>query len=350
MSRSDNKKSLLLFPNDGQPRWELSPQQEIVKEHIQNKLLNGEYKTVPATCLCGAAQDEYEILALKDRYGLFHKVVLCTKCSLIFNASPLDRDSAAKFYDADYRDLYNLGPIDESSAFQKQYVRGSVIYDLASRFIGTRKINVLDIGCGGGGYLDVFHKKGHDVVGIDLDSRHFSYGSTKGIEKLYKLSLPQFIEQHQQPFGLVIMSHVLEHVQDPLGHLNMIHDLLALDGLFYLEVPNFDPKDKTDFLTELQNAHNWYFDEFVMRNLLVSCGFEVLEFVKPFHMGFLLRKAKSRLPGRAFSQQVNPQVVSEKLRMLRMANRRHQLNEPLIQLRCFLGKIKRILVWLWVKK
>lgn len=51
--------------------------------------------------------------------------------------------------------------------------------------------------------------------------------------------LTAFAEQHRQ-YDLIILRHVLEHTHHPVQLVKYLSDLLAPDGVIYIEVPNLD--------------------------------------------------------------------------------------------------------------
>jgi hypothetical protein len=81
------------------------------------------------------------------------------------------------------------------------------------------------------------------------------------------------------PFGLIVLSQVVEHQVDPVAFLRSLRPLLATDGLAYIMVPGIHfirhtYRDQIDIY--LQNAHVWHFTATTMTALLPLCGFAVL--------------------------------------------------------------------------
>lgn len=102
---------------------------------------------------------------------------------------------------------------------------------------GTRTL--LDVGCGRGDLLACLKARGIEVCGTQLSRtaaeaarRHRQVNVLVG--DLPDLPLPA------GHFDVITVFHVLEHLPDPVGHLRIIHRLLAPDGLLVVEVPNFE--------------------------------------------------------------------------------------------------------------
>jgi predicted SAM-dependent methyltransferase len=95
---------------------------------------------------------------------------------------------------------------------------------------------------------------------------------------------------------VVIHSHLLEHIVDPLGNLSKTYEILNDDGLLIFSVPNLESILK---LNQSPNAvlhfeHTFYFSEEMMKEVLRSSGFEVID-IKKFEshsVFFKCRKTK----------------------------------------------------------
>jgi 2-polyprenyl-3-methyl-5-hydroxy-6-metoxy-1,4-benzoquinol methylase len=99
----------------------------------------------------------------------------------------------------------------------------------------------LEVGFGSGDLLIQAKQVGFEVLGVDA-SKHFC-------ERLRgKYQIPVFqgmveelpAELRQEGFDVVVLCHVLEHVDSPVGLLRTLRTLLKPDGVLYVEVPNYD--------------------------------------------------------------------------------------------------------------
>ena len=95
---------------------------------------------------------------------------------------------------------------------------------------------LLEVGCGSGEMLQRLRGFGWDVLGQDVDPGAVAHGRKRGLEvrqgSLESLELPS------ASFDAIVMSHVLEHLFDPVGLLNECHRLLRPGGRLSLVVPN----------------------------------------------------------------------------------------------------------------
>lgn len=94
-------------------------------------------------------------------------------------------------------------------------------------------LKVLDFGCGRGVLLEGFRAEGHTVLGIERSDSGFDC-----LPDVSSKSLQELIAAGSQ-FDIIVIWHVLEHLDEPENTIAEIHRLLADDGKLYVEVPNF---------------------------------------------------------------------------------------------------------------
>lgn len=100
------------------------------------------------------------------------------------------------------------------------------------------KTNILDFGCGNGGFLSALQEEDivSDVVGIELDTEARSRMRAEGITVYEDLD---DIDTNVR-FDVITMFHVIEHLSDPDAILRKLRDKLADGGLLIVETPNAD--------------------------------------------------------------------------------------------------------------
>lgn len=94
-------------------------------------------------------------------------------------------------------------------------------------------LNVMDFGCGRGVLLEGFRAEGHRVLGIERSDSGFDCLPDVSSESLQKL-----ITSGKQ-FDIIVLWHVLEHLDEPEKTISELRRLLTDDGKLYVEVPNF---------------------------------------------------------------------------------------------------------------
>ena len=95
---------------------------------------------------------------------------------------------------------------------------------------------LLDVGCGSGDMLMRTQKLGWNVQGLDFDPQAVEAACKKGLN----VKLGSFSEQDftSDSFDVVTMSHVFEHVHDPVALLEFCKRVLKPGGRLILVTPN----------------------------------------------------------------------------------------------------------------
>lgn len=253
---------------DGKAIIRLSQLQLKARNRMLENMKN-EYRFVKVNCECG--NNDYEVLSEKDRYGLPVRTVICKRCGLVYQNPSLDDESTKDFYSNLYRKLYGSSSI--SSYFQLQIKRGIRIRNWVYEELGYTPRTVIEIGCGAGGILKAFQLSGAKTLGVDFDEDYLEYGSSKGLH--LKFGGVDEVIPHQA--DLVILSHVLEHFTNIEMELDVLKNILSLEGYLYVEVPGiFNLKPNLyDFLFSVQNAHNYYFTLGTLKQILRSYGWKL---------------------------------------------------------------------------
>lgn len=105
----------------------------------------------------------------------------------------------------------------------------------AMNLVGKR---LLEIGVGSGSFLNAAKARGYMVKGCDL-----SDSICRQVETSYGISMHSGLLETlkgEECFDIVVMNHVLEHVQRPIEFLQEVHRLLAPGGIVHIAVPNID--------------------------------------------------------------------------------------------------------------
>ncbi len=148
---------------------------------------------------------------------------------------------------------------------------------------------VLDIGAGGGFFLDCAHRDGWSVFGIEPSLQAVKYAKKRFDIELFQGCLEEYPETDKM-FDAIHLSLVLEHVVDPEAFLRKAMKLLKPQGVFWVEVPNdFNPLqlaieqqlDKPQWWVVPEHHIN-YFNFDSLSRLLQGLGFEELDRLSSF--------------------------------------------------------------------
>ncbi|MBA4317328.1 MAG: hypothetical protein C0412_02905 [Flavobacterium sp.] len=106
----------------------------------------------------------------------------------------------------------------------------------------SKKSNILDLGCGYGSFLYFLKSHGYNnVYGVDISTEEIQLCKKMfGSYKLYCKDAFDFINNTNQKFEVIYLSHVLEHIEkDQLfDFLNGIRKILSKNGQLIMVVPN----------------------------------------------------------------------------------------------------------------
>lgn len=239
----------------------------------------GNYKYESYTCECGATDNDFDILAEKDRYGLKSRTVICRKCGLVMTNPRMTQESYDYFYDKEYGRLYRNHDQMDDEYFQKRVLHGETIYNYILETSNIEFHDVLEIGCAAGGILQYFKQQGCEVTGVDLGSEYIEFGQKKGLDLRQCHSKELLGNGKQNSYDLIILNHVLEHFLTFETEFDVISQLLSANGILYIEVPgikNLVNSYRNDFLRYLQNAHVYNFTLGTLEQVMNKYGFSLV--------------------------------------------------------------------------
>jgi len=184
----------------------------------------------------------------------------CRSCGFSHNG---DFDPDLVNYDENYNNHV------ESAVFDAY--KGDLV-GLMSRRFELNGGTVYDIGCGDGEFLKVLCEAAPDVSGVGIDpschpTQDGNFRLTKGTPDEASL-LPDA--------RLVILRHVLEHIDDPVGFLTRLREA-APDAPFFIEVPDFNWILTNGAFWDFTYEHCNYFTLPTLRLTLETAGFSVVE-------------------------------------------------------------------------
>lgn len=147
---------------------------------------------------------------------------------------------------------------------------------------GENRGRVLDVGCGNGEFLSCAEALGWQAEGIDVDPTAVAAARSAGCRAkaatLDDCSLETRCYQH------VNLSHVIEHVHDPLETLRRCWELLVPGGRLWLQTPNVDSRGHAVFGAAWRGLepprHLVLFSRAALADLLHRAGFEAVQFMR----------------------------------------------------------------------
>ena len=270
-------------------------------------------KETIACPLCGRG-DERELL-VGDRYGMGLRTVLCPHDGFVFTNPRPTPDALERFYRDDYRAYYFSHPDPAAEDYRKSplreraQLRARWLLDFYLGHAGHgpgRGLRILDVGCGDGAMLSACRERFPDaeLFGIEPTPAYAAFAAESAGAKVYAESVSNAADAHRELAGsadLVVLSHVLEHLCDPVGMLRALGLLLKPEGRLLVEVPNLASPIWKRF-SMFHIAHINHFVPNTMEIALARAGYRVeREFAgihpaDPWAMTFLARRDVNASP------------------------------------------------------
>lgn len=132
--------------------------------------------------------------------------------------------------------------------------------------------NFLDIGCSSGKTLDVAKAIGFNPYGIDLciDAIRFGRGKARNI---YFGTIEE-VKFKDDFFALIVMNHVLEHMQDPLRFIREADRILQKNGILVINIPTHDSVlaflMKQNWMALMPHSHVFFYNKATLNSLITK--------------------------------------------------------------------------------
>ena len=193
---------------------------------------------------------------------------------------------AAEWWDPSgkFKPLHKFNPI------RIQYIKENIIssFKLKSKKKPLDKINILDIGCGGGLLSEPMTRLGANVTGIDASSKNIGiaklHAKKNKLKINYLCSSPEKLKT-QKKFDVILNMEIVEHVEDINFFINSCSKLLKKNGLMFVATLN---KTLKSYIFAIIGA------EYVLRWLPIGTH-DWEKFVRPEDLKKILSKNNLKL-------------------------------------------------------
>jgi 2-polyprenyl-6-hydroxyphenyl methylase/3-demethylubiquinone-9 3-methyltransferase len=188
---------------------------------------------------------------------------------------------AAEWWDPEgkFKPLHKFNPI------RIKYIRDNIIYSFKLKFKEQplQKINILDIGCGGGLLSEPMARLGANVTGIDASDKNIKIAKLHA--KKNKLNINYFCSSPEKlkikkKFDVILNMEIIEHVEDINFFIKSCSKLLKKNGLMFVATLN---KTLKSYVFAIIGA------EYVLRWLPIGTH-DWEKFVKPEDLKNILSK------------------------------------------------------------
>ena len=193
---------------------------------------------------------------------------------------------AAEWWDPSgkFKPLHKFNPI------RIKYIKENIInsFKLKTKKKPLDKINILDIGCGGGLLSEPMTRLGANVTGIDASNKNISiaklHAKKNNLKINYLCSSPEKLKI-QKKFDVILNMEIIEHVEDINFFMNSCSKLLKKNGLMFVATLN---KTLKSYMFAIIGA------EYVLRWLPIGTH-DWEKFVKPEDLKKILSKNNLKL-------------------------------------------------------
>ena len=234
-------------------------------------------------CPLGCADLRVDPAPLRDnRFGLPHEVRIawCQACGLGVTLDAPPRSELEDLYERAYPQE-GLVPRTDRIARLWHAVNGSL--PLVDR---VRRGPVLDIGCSTGEVLVALRGRGLDVVGLEPNRHAAAVARSRGLEVIGEAI--EDVDLPERRFASVLLSQVLEHLEEPRPVLEKVRATLRPDGVAYVVVPNAESAWRRLFGRQWAHWHvPFHLYHHTERSLRLLCA----------RSGLRVRRVESVTPG-----------------------------------------------------
>jgi hypothetical protein len=201
-----------------------------------------------------------------------YDVVVCAFCGAAFADTPVTQQCYDELYST--RSRYAAGPAAHASGGDRDRTRFREVAAEIGQRVPNTSARVVDVGCANGQMLAALAERGYNsLCGVDPSPACVQHAATVPGANAFVGSLSQMPDD-QEPYDLVILSHVLEHVRDLKPALLSLKQFVSNDALVYVEVP--DASRYVDFawspFQDFNSEHINHFSLVSLGNLLRQCG------------------------------------------------------------------------------
>ena len=193
---------------------------------------------------------------------------------------------AAEWWDPSgkFKPLHKFNPI------RIKYIKENIInsFKIKTKKKPLDKINILDIGCGGGLLSEPMTRLGADVTGIDASIKNINiaklHAKKNNLKINYLCSSPEKLKI-QKKFDVILNMEIVEHVEDINFFINSCSKLLKKNGLMFVATLN---KTLKSYMFAIIGA------EYVLRWLPIGTH-DWEKFVRPEDLKKILSKNNLKL-------------------------------------------------------
>ncbi len=172
-------------------------------------------------------------------------------------------------------------PLHKFNPIRIKYIKDKITqhFNIKSKNMPLKNINILDIGCGGGLISVPMKKLGAHVVGIDASLKNIkvakNYSNKKKLKIKYICSSPENL-RIKKKFDVLLMLEIIEHVDDVNFFIKKSSKFLKKNGLMFVATLNKTLKSYAFAIVGAEYILNWLpigthdWEKFIKPNELID--------------------------------------------------------------------------------
>lgn len=214
---------------------------------------------------------EFELVARRDRRGRELSTVLCRRCGLVSHLAIPSDEELLRYYQRRYRQDYHGQSRPAPHRIVRAWRRGAELARLLAPGLSPGD-EVLDVGAGLGCTVKQLDLAGVAARGIEPGVAFQSFSQR---ELAARIGIGSWRDLPPQPrYRLVLLVHVIEHLNSPREALTHLRRTLAPGGQLYVECPNlYSPHAAPG--RWFHPAHVYNFTPATLAMLCRGCGFHI---------------------------------------------------------------------------
>jgi len=180
---------------------------------------------------------------------------------------------------------------------------------------------ILEIGSGLGYLTYSFRKAGYNITGLDISETAVAMANQRYGDYYISGDLFKYSIENAGSFDIVLLTEVIEHIDDISNFILALSKLLKPNGQIILTTPNksFYPPD-TIWVSDLPPIHCWWLSEESIKYLSNQLGLSVsfLDFTDFYKNNYTPESinVNRKIPGRSSVFKANGELVKSKKRTI----------------------------------
>jgi len=185
-----------------------------------------------------------------------------------------------QFLDEIYGEDYFLGSRDADATRLMARMKGLTAENylrILNQKLENDSPRLIEIGCGGGEFLEKAMASGFDVAGVEISSNAVQSANRKlGIPRVVEGDLLDVDLNSLGVFDCCVLLDVIEHVRNPLPYLKKVRSLLGNNGICFIVTPSLNSWSARllgRYWMEYKPEHLFYFNRRNIVRILNDAGF-----------------------------------------------------------------------------